>query len=233
MSSGISTEPVRVEPQAAPAPGPRSRAEPLHPWQLFTLAGLVGATIVVSMSRGRPAAALILLSLMIFAAALVGLAALRTLGPLVGFGVGAAPPALTRRARAAIERDKALALRAIKELEFDRAMGKVSQEDFEEMSGRLRARAARLIRQVDAGLSYRDEIEREITRRVEAAGLGAMERRAVGATSIAAPGSPDGAGRGVEVRAAARACAGCGTQNDQDARFCKHCGAGLGLLDEA
>ena len=34
------------------------------------------------------------------------------------------------RTRAALEREKMLTLRAIKELEFDRAMGKMSEEDF-------------------------------------------------------------------------------------------------------
>ena len=38
-----------------------------------------------------------------------------------------------RRQRVALERDKALTLRAIKELEFDHAMGKVSDNDFAEM----------------------------------------------------------------------------------------------------
>ena len=46
------------------------------------------------------------------------------------------------RTRAALEREKTLVLRSIKELEFDRAMGKVSEKDFAEMSARLRARAA-------------------------------------------------------------------------------------------
>ena len=57
-------------------------------------------------------------------------------------------------------------LRSIKELEFDRAMGKVSEKDFAEMSGRLRARAARLMRQLDAGAGYRSEIEQEIAKRI-------------------------------------------------------------------
>jgi ribosomal protein L40E len=65
-----------------------------------------------------------------------------------------------------LEREKSLALRSIKELEFDRAMGKVSERDFTEMSGRLRARAARIIRQLDAGGTYRERIEKEIASRV-------------------------------------------------------------------
>ena len=67
-----------------------------------------------------------------------------------------------QRTRASLEREKMLALRAIKELEFDRAMGKLSEADWNEMSGRLRARAARLIRQLDAGANYREQIERDL-----------------------------------------------------------------------
>lgn len=144
-----------------------TESEPFEPWQFFTLAGLIGATIVVFFAKGQTAAAIILLSLAVFAAAGVGYAALRAFGPLVGLlRAAAASRAIGGRTRAALEREKALALRAIKELEFDRAMGKVSEKDFTEMGGRLRARAARLIRQLDATGSYRDRIEREIERRV-------------------------------------------------------------------
>jgi len=144
-----------------------TEAEPFEPWQFFTLAGLIGATIVVFFAKGQTAAAIILLSLSVFAAAAVGLAALRAFGPLAGLlRAGAGPAAVGGRTRAALEREKALALRSIKELEFDRAMGKVSEKDFTEMSGRLRARAARIIRQLDAGGSYRERIEKEIAKRV-------------------------------------------------------------------
>src|SRR4029077_4800396 len=70
------------------------------------------------------------------------------------------------RTRAALEREKALTLRAIKELEFDRAMGKLSDSDWHEMSGRLRARATRLMRQLDAGDGYRERIERDLSKRL-------------------------------------------------------------------
>ena len=73
---------------------------------------------------------------------------------------------LARRTRAALEREKTLVLRSIKELEFDRGMGKVSEKDFAEMSARLRARAARLMRQLDAGSLYREQIEKEIAQRL-------------------------------------------------------------------
>ena len=140
----------------------------LQPWQLFTLAGLIGATIVVFMSRGQTPAGIILLSLIIFAAAYVGFAALRTFLPLAGIVADAGPEILGGRTRAALEREKTLLLRSIKELEFDRGMGKVSDKDFAEMSARLRARASRLMRQLDAGSLYRRQIEHEVERRLSA-----------------------------------------------------------------
>jgi hypothetical protein len=171
----------------------------LQPWQLFTLAGLTGATIVVFMARGQASpAAIILLSLTIFAAAGVGIAAWRTFSPVAADDEPVGSTVVGGRTRAALEREKALALRAIKELEFDRAMGKVSDKDFADMSGRLRARAARLIRQLDAGASYRDQIEQELAKRV-----------------VSAPA------------AASHVCAECATANEADARFCKNCGKAL------
>lgn len=155
----------------------------LEPWQLFTLAGLIGATIVVFVSTGQTPAGIILLSLTIFTAAVVGVAAWRTLSPLIGSDERIGPPVLSGRTRTALEREKTLVLRSIKELEFDHSMGKVSDKDFAEMTARLRARAAGLMRQLDAGGGYRDQIEKEIAKRVaclktSGAGLVRPARRA-------------------------------------------------------
>jgi hypothetical protein len=170
----------------------------LPSWQLFALAGLVGATLVVLVARGQSPAAIILLSLVVFAAAAVGAAALRTLVPFLR-GQETAVPIVAGRARAAIEREKTLVLRSIKELEFDHAMGKVSDADFAEMGARLRTRAAGLLRQLDAGASYTTQIEQELARRLAAAGE-ARETR------------PD------------RFCTQCGSKVAGDARFCGQCG---------
>jgi hypothetical protein len=178
----------------------------LQPWQFFTLAGLAGATAVVFVTRDASPAGVVLLSLTIGAAAFVGVAMWRTLGPLAGIKEGRIARVLGGRTRAALEREKALVLRSIKDLEFDRAMGKVSDKDFGEMSARLRARAARLMRQLDRSEGYRDEIERELARRVR-------------------PGSPKAAAEPA-AQTAVRSCA-CGTPNDADARFCKSCGQKL------
>jgi hypothetical protein len=179
----------------------------LQPWQLFTLAGLIGATLVVFLARGQSSpAGVILLSLTIFTAAAVGIAAWRTFSPISADDEPTASPVVGGRTRAALEREKALALRAIKELEFDRAMGKVSEKDFAEMGARLRTRAAGLLRQLDAGTGYRQQIEQ------------ALEQR-VATEAVPPPKDP---------KPPTKSCGSCGTPNDGDALFCKHCGASLG-----
>ena len=181
----------------------------LAPWQLFTLAGLLGATIVVFLSRGQTPVGIVLLSLTIFTAAIVGVAAWRTLAPFTGGDDRRGRPVIGGRTRAALEREKTLALRSIKDLEFDRAMGKVSQKDFGEMSTRLRSRAAGLIGQLDAGADYRNEIKKEVARRI-----GAMPEE---------PAPEVGSG----VASPLRTCPACSQDNDLDARSCKHCGANV------
>ena len=197
MSSETSTEPQPT----------------FEPWQLFTLAGLIGATIAVFMARGESPGAVIMISLTIFAAAVVGIAALRTFLPLTQKSATFGPRLLGGRTRAALEREKTLVLRSIKELEFDHAMGKVSEKDFADMGARLRARATRLMRQLDAGAGYRSEIEKEITKRIgDAPPVAASQQQAGGGSKEQDPPYVVGT------------CASCGTSNDTDARFCKHCG---------
>ena len=186
-------------------------SQPLQPWQFFTLAGLVGATIVVFLSEGQTPASIIVLSLIIFGAAAVGAAAWRTFSPLSGIDEPAGPQIFGGRTRAALEREKSLVLRSIKDLEFDHAMGKVSDKDFAEMGARLRARAVGLMRQLDAGTSYRQKIEAEIEKRVH---VRKPQEQPVATAPAATP--------------ATKLCLSCCTPNDPDARFCKGCGYQLG-----
>lgn len=180
----------------------------LRPWQFFLLAGMLGATGTVFVATGQPPASLIFLSLTVIAASLVALGAYRALAPLVSPESIEEPAQVVGRARAALEREKLLVLRSIKELEFDFAMGKVTKSDFEEMSGRLRSRAIGLMRQLDDGAGYRSSIEREVAARL--------------ASRTPAPPATDDR----DSAGAAPACA-CGGTNDPDARFCKHCGSKL------
>jgi hypothetical protein len=219
MSSATSTDAVRLKPDPATDNDRRVRLQAdqrLKPWQFFVLAALGCATAATFIARGQGVTIVILLSLLMGSAALVGLAALRALLPLVTADDDRTAM-IGQRTRAALEREKTLALRAIKELEFDRAMGKLSEEDWKEMSGRLRTRAGRLMRQLDAGAGYRAQIERDLAQKLADA-------------DARLKGSRDEARRDEARRdetAGERLCAACSTGNDADARFCKGCGQRL------
>jgi len=207
MSSETSTEPQRGQGESG-----ISVPTGMHPWQFFVLAGLGCATAVTFLARGQGLTAVLLLSVLMAATTLVGIATLRAIRPLVSEQDDRSA-VIGQRTRAALEQEKVTTLRSIKELEFDRAMGKVSEEDFREMSGRLRARAARLMRQLDAGTGYRTRIEEALAKRLGEAGGAAKD------------GSP--AKTGTYEGAAVRTCPKCATGNDADARFCKNCGERL------
>jgi hypothetical protein len=186
-----------------------------RPWQFFVLAALLVATVGVFLSRGTSPANIIFISVTIGAAALAGMAVYRMLLPLVAPEAAEITQMAGGRTRVAIEREKSLVLRSIKELEFDRAMDKISEQDYEDMVARLRARAVRLIRQLDAGQTgYREIIERELASRVGRSAASKVEARREEERDSKAPG----------------ACASCGTTNEPDARFCKQCGVKLAAV---
>jgi hypothetical protein len=168
--------------------------------------------------RGTSPENVIFICLAIGAAALVGLGALRMLSPLVTTEPFEAEM-VGNRTRAALEREKNLVLRAIKELEFDHAMGKISSGDYDDMVARLRSRAARLLKQLDStGTGYREIIERELASRF--AKLGAAP---LAYADVAESVKRDERREQREVGT----CASCGTINDEDAKFCKSCGTKL------
>jgi hypothetical protein len=213
MSSATSTSRVRLHRRQAGDPNSDAdRSSPeeagFRPWHFFVLASLISATAGVIMSRQSTPEHLILISLTISAAGFAAAGFYRMLAPLAADDAGTVSGPLSDRLRTTLEREKALALRSIKELEFDRAMGKLSAADFEEMSGRLRSRALTLMKQLDQGdAGYRTVIERELSARLAHRGVAA---------------APAPAGARTDAR-----CGRCGTANDADAAFCKRCGLRL------
>jgi hypothetical protein len=119
-------------------------------WHLYVLLSMVAATVAVIVSRQTHPVALLVLSGAVMAAGLVGLMIHQA---LTGFAGGAEASAghVGDRQREAMLRDKALILRSIKELEFDRATGKVNDTDFREMNARLRAKALSLMEALERG----------------------------------------------------------------------------------
>jgi len=184
----------------------------IQPWQFFLLGGMLAATATVIVATGQAPANIIVLSITVVSVSFVGLGAYRVLAPLVS-NQPDEPMTIGGRTRIALEREKALVLRSLKELEFDYAMGKMAKADFDDMSARLRARAVGLMRQLDAGGGYREQIAREVQNRLDGEGFSPRQEPATA--------------KAVAVQTCALQTCACGVENDPDAKFCKKCGAKL------
>ena len=105
------------------------------------------------------------------------------------------------RMLAELLREKRLLLKAIKEIEFDQAMGKLGDADAAAAIARYRTRALEIIAATGAAPDgeARAEVERELARRL----------------ATTAGGLTQGA------------CGQCRAANEADAVFCKKCGARL------
>jgi hypothetical protein len=220
MSSATS-----IDPQTKPAPVPASPPPVRVPWLLVTPLSLAAtaAIYLFAVSRAHVGAGSVLV---VLAAAAFGAVAIQIWKSLAAL-IAASAPGETRavrshRRRRELEREKQMVLKAIKELEFDRAMGKISADDYKEAHANYRTRAVRILAELDADSSgYREIIERELAERLSRRdGAGA----AVEGASAPAPAVP------AVVREQPGLCA-CGVQNDDDAVFCKKCGARLAPAD--
>lgn len=146
------------------------------------------------------------------------------------------------------ERDSLLAeknelLTAIRDIRFEHDLGKISDGDYQRMDKRYRARAREVLRELDAQVApYRDEAVKLLGGESAGASAPADEpseeqptATRTRTTSRAESGaSEEPSGEAAEESEAKRAeevtalkCAGCGTLNDSDAKFCKNCAAGL------
>ncbi len=109
-----------------------------------------------------------------------------------------------------LREEKKRVLRAIKELDFDYEMGKLSKTDYASVNETFRLRALDIMRRLDGASKLHPELARDLEtiagERVD--------------PDVGAPQSNpnvtdrDGTGR----------CDACGITNDSDARFCKGCG---------
>jgi hypothetical protein len=180
MRAKTSTEPALPEGAHGVVPG-------FLPWHLFLMCALMASAGAALAVRGTQPANVVFVCLTVLAAGLVADAVYRALWPLVRPDAIETPEVIGGRTRAALEREKTLVLRAIKELEFERAIGKVSESDWQEMTGKLRARAVRLIRQLDGGsAAYRELIEKELVARQAAGQNTGRGRGAVSMLLVAA-----------------------------------------------
>ena len=101
------------------------------------------------------------------------------------------------------ETPRGVALLALKEIEFDRETGKLSDEDYRFLKDKYSAQAIEALRAEEAAKAP-DDVEALIAHRV----------RALRAAAASAP-------------AGARACPTCGPRPEPDAAFCSTCGSEL------
>ena len=224
---------------------PRKRV-PL--WILALGGALAAGAYAILVEKMRFGPPLVMFALGGMTLALAGAALMRVIDPLTGAATSGAGSARGGRRVRELEREKQLVLKAIKEVELDYQMRKIAERDYREMVERYRTRAMRLMSEIEAGDDFRSLIEKELAMRLKlegakpAATTAAEPAAAVVSTSLA------GDTRKVLVNAKAGeekalrerlesgemserphrpACASCGTLNDDDARFCKKCGAQL------
>ena len=230
---------------------------------LIGISGLSGVSLLAFMftiGGGKPTGPGILLALAVGALGAVAYLVFKSARALVTAGTAAeereAQAAVGRR-RKELEREYYTLKRALKELELDYAMGKLSEQDYGDIRTRYRERAVRILRQLDQGESYRAQIERDLEARRAAKGHKPRRDKAApspearaqdtkaepqsqlqieppvaeGASVSAAPSEARSASSPAPTPAPAPAveppCAKCGAKNDHDAVFCKKCGARL------
>jgi hypothetical protein len=137
--------------------------------------------------------------------------------------------------RSAEEEQKRAVLRALKDLEYERSVGKISEDDYHEYSARYRAEAKRLIQSLDENLAEgRKLVEHELERQLRKKAVKAKPSDLPEATANGEAAPEEGQHEGPEVSAAiTRDCPACQVKNELDARFCKACGKSMIEAEES
>ena len=112
-----------------------------------------------------------------------------------------------------LERRKELALAALKEIEFDRAMGKLDDADYERMKAKYTAEALAAIREADAAAAPAP-VEPAMAQPPAGSGAGGDAVEALVAAKRSA-------------RKGRKFCTECGAELEGKGKFCVECGVGM------
>lgn len=220
------------------------------PKSWWTIAGLVGFVISFEVTRryfGLPTVLLVSAGVLLVVVVMVMWQSLQALS---GDDSMSLEEALTLAAPAAEEEQKVALLRALKDLEFERRVGKVSEEDFSALSTRYRSEARALLLRLDTRYEpVRQRIAAEVEALVREADDGPGD-------SAECVGSPEPTGEAVDLgpvpaprrkvsrkrarsagdtpkrQVPTRACKGCGARNRLDRVQCRKCGKPLAPAGE-
>jgi hypothetical protein len=116
------------------------------------------------------------------------------------------------RANVELRDEKRRVLRAIKELDFDFGVGKLSRNDYDGIREAYQLRAVEVMRELEGATDLHPSLRAALTR------LERVEDDAAAPAPAAGPGS---------ASTSVPACPACAGTNDADAKFCKHCGVAL------
>lgn len=202
---------------AVPPPARPRAPVPRIVWVVLAGAFLVG----VGLALGLPAALLALAGVALTAAVFLGYSSLVALN---GEAELTLQEALTLVAPSAEEERKRSILRALKDLEYELAAGKISPADHAELTARYREEARRLLRLVDE--LQADQLARA-ERRIQA--------HLAATRTVVATEPATGSDRRPSERASSPAtgrtrrprCSACGRRSARSARYCSGCGAPL------
>ncbi|WP_394824300.1 zinc ribbon domain-containing protein [Pendulispora albinea] len=137
------------------------------------------------------------------------------------------------------EERKRAVLRALKDLEHERAIGKIDDEDYESIAAHYRDQAKAILRELDAEVApYRAKAEDLVRKHLAKRGLESAAASAAGqeaepeaeslreAEALREPEALRESDSGAEAPVRI-ACSKCATSNEPDASFCKKCGNAL------
>jgi hypothetical protein len=219
--------------------------------------------VVAGVIVGAPMAILILASGMLLGVIALFWASLRILS-----GDAALSPELealdaTAHAVDALASRKKMLIRALKDLDNERALGKLDDEDYEQLSQTYRGELKEVLTRIDASLApHRPKAEDAARSHLLTSGITDRGSRGPQPVAYAAEepddeedeeDEPDSAERAEEAETkpdtkvkakpapkpapksdeARVACTSCETSNEPDATFCKKCGASLAKESEA
>ncbi|MBL8605484.1 MAG: zinc ribbon domain-containing protein [Myxococcales bacterium] len=132
------------------------------------------------------------------------------------------------RSTAALEARKRAALRAIKDLQFERSLERITEEDFEALSSKYRAEARAAMEALDLSLGAWRVRAEAMLKQAEGDGLDALRAEvAARPGESAAPPTESDSVNAAAAPVGQQTCPQCAAANDDDAVFCKKCAARL------
>ncbi len=175
----------------------------------------LGTAVLFGLVVGLPAALLVLAAGALLGTIALLWASLRVLSGDAPLPADMGSLVMDSQGGDALTGRKAMLLRALKDLENERALGKLEPKDYDEVAATYRAELKTVLREIDEVLApHRSKAEELIRSHLESAGLEPVD-------------GPPAAAPATESEGRRRACAKCEASNESDARFCKACGASL------